>query len=312
MNNNTNKIAKKSKKKIKKKNQKRDNIIFGFVFIIGLLILLYPKISDYYYTVDNNKEIDKYIKKVEETPKEEIEEQLKQAHEFNERLYAGISETDFIDPFEQGKKQFLESLKSGNYPKFFKEKEIIGYIKIPAIQKKLAIRNGVTEEILSQGVGYLPNTSLPVGGNNTHTFLTAHRGLPEMELFRHIDKLKKGDKFYIYSLNQKLAYEVDDMKIILPNQIDEIKIVPGKDYATLLTCHPYTINSHRLLVRGHRVPYLEDDDKKAGDLDKSPINIKIILILLFLFIVILSIILKRKKDKIIARKPLKTDENIKK
>ncbi len=299
----------KGKKLKKKKNNKVNNILFGLLFIIGLLILLYPRISDYYYRIDQNNEIEEYEEKVDKLDEEDIKEQLEQARRFNEALYSGTGQK-FSDPFSKETANVLEGYDVSQYPKLFKSKEVIGYLKIPKLGQKLSIKNGASEAILRDGVGYLPNTSLPVGGKNTHTVLTAHRGLPQAKLFREIDKLKKGDKFYVYVLNQKLAYEVDNIKIVLPSETEELRIYEGKDYATLLSCHPYTINSHRILVRGHRVPYIEDDERLADELDKEPINFRVILLIFFILIIIVSIIIKLKRDKIIKRTPLKDEEDL--
>lgn len=297
------------KKKIKKKkSNKKNNIIFGIIFIIGLLILIYPMISEIYYSIDQNDTITKYEKDVQSMPKENIEEQLRQAYAFNEKLFGGSSAKVFTDPFSDESISAIKEYSTDTYPELFKSKKVIGYIKIPAINQKLAIKNGVGEDVLQECAGYLPNTSLPVGGINTHTVITAHRGLPRFKLFREIDKLKKGDKFYLYVLDQKLAYEVEQTKIVLPSDTKELSIIEGHDYATLLSCHPYTINSHRILVRGKRVPYVEDDDRATKNVKEFPIDIKILLGILFIIIVILSIIIKNRRDKRIKRKRLKRPE----
>ena len=119
----------------------------------------------------------------------------------------------------------------------------------------LPIYQGTTEEVLSRGIGQLNETSLPVGGENTHTVLTGHRGLPSALMFTHLDKIEKKDIFYIHTLDKVLAYQVDQIKVVLPNETEDLLVVQGQDYATLITCTPYGVNTHRLLVRGHRVPY---------------------------------------------------------
>lgn len=128
--------------------------------------------------------------------------------------------------------------------------------------EELPVYAGTVEDVLQKGVGHLEGTSLPVGGNNTHSVLTAHRGLPDKKLFRELDKLQVGDRFYFHNIGETLAYQVDHVEIIEPTDFEKLLVAPGHDYMTLLTCHPYMINSHRLIVRGHRIPYVEAQEEK--------------------------------------------------
>ena len=134
----------------------------------------------------------------------------------------------------------------------------MGSLEIPVIDVRLPIYHGVSDDVLQRGVGHMSNSSLPVGGLGTHAALTGHRGLPSAELFRHLDEVQLGDVFYIHTLDDTLAYKVDDVRIVLPTAVDWLQIDTDKDYVTLITCDPYMINTHRLLVRGERIPYDED------------------------------------------------------
>lgn len=147
-----------------------------------------------------------------------------------------------------------------SYPDGFGENQVIGEVDIPKLDIRYPIYNGVSDEILAKGIGYLPTSSLPVGGDTTHTVLTAHRGQANNEFFRYIDELEKGDIFYVKSLGQTLAYQVDQTKIVEPYRVEELVIQPEKDYATLLTCDPYMVNTHRLLVRGIRIPFDDEEE----------------------------------------------------
>lgn len=148
--------------------------------------------------------------------------------------------------------------------------EVMGSLEIPKIRVNLAIYHGTGEDVLAKGVGHVQGTSLPVGGEGTHAVLAAHRGLAYAKLFTDLDKLKVGDKFFLHILGDTLAYEVDQVKVVEPDDNDAITIEPGQDLVTLLTCTPYGVNTQRLLVRGHRIPYAEED--VAGEEDKYTIS----------------------------------------
>ena len=167
---------------------------------------------------------------------------------------------------------------------------------------KLAIGHGTGTEILEKGVGHIEGTSLPIGGKGTHSVLSAHRGLPSAKLFTDLDEIEINDKFFIYILNEKLAYEVDQINVIEPTEVELLAIDENEDLVTLLTCTPYGVNSHRLLVRGHRIPYVEDDvaieasHHTIAERDKPVLILVIGLVLLFIIVLIMGII-KRRKEK---------------
>lgn len=270
------------KKNIKKKKSKKSNLLWKLIFLIGIVILLYPIISRFYYKIDSNNQVEVFNEGKSKLEKEEIQRRIGLAKAYNDSLSGGPTN----DPFT--KKRREEGRKE--YARMLEVEEMIGHVEIPKINQDLPIYAGTSEDILQKGVGHLEGTSLPVGGNNTHTVLTAHRGLPEKTLFTNLNELEVGDKFYIHNIEKTLAYQVDQIKVIEPSNFDELMIAPGHDYATLLTCTPFMINSHRLLVRGHRVEYVESVDEEL--IKENKIN-WIFRILFFLALIIILILLWR-------------------
>ncbi|EJR14275.1 class C sortase [Bacillus paranthracis] len=224
------------------------NIIFGSIFLLGLSIFLYPTVSNWFATRTHYSEVSTYDEAIKRLEQEEIDRKEMEAREYNKKVQ-NTTQT-FSDPFheksDEEKSSYVDMLNIG---------DVMGYVEIPKINVNLPIYQGTTEEVLSRGVGQLNESSLPVGGENTHTVLTGHRGLPSALMFTHLDKIEKKDIFYIHTLDKVLAYQVDQIKVVLPNETEDLLVVQGQDYATLITCTPYGVNTHRLLVRGHRVPY---------------------------------------------------------
>ncbi|MGK8833550.1 class C sortase [Bacillus paranthracis] len=275
------------------------NIIFGCIFVLGLGIFLYPTISNWFATQTHYSQVSSYDAKVKALQKGELEHREKEAKEYNKNVQ-GSNQT-FADPFVEkektGGKSYADALNVG---------DVMGYVEIPKIKVKLPIYQGTSEEVLSRGVGHLDKSSLPVGGKGTHTVLTGHRGLASAVLFTDLDKMKESDIFYIHSLDKILAYQVDQIKVVLPSETEDLLIVNNQDYATLLTCTPYGVNTHRLLVRGHRVPYEATRKDKTGENhSESPIveNWEIITTIGILFIGFALIFMKRKKEKTIKEGP---------
>ncbi|TKH09685.1 class C sortase, partial [Bacillus wiedmannii] len=171
--------------------------------------------------------------------------------------------------------------------------DVMGYIEISKINIKLPIYQGTSEEVLSRGVGHLDYSSLPVGGENTHTILTGHRGLPSAKLFTDLDKLSEGDRFYIHSLDKVLAYKVDQIKVVLPHETDDLQIVENKDYTTLITCTPYGVNTNRLLVRGERVEF-NPEEKQGMSTEVSMFNKWTVIVPILLLCTLLVVMYKKK------------------
>ena len=233
--------------------KKQSNWFFKFVFVLGFLILMYPQVSRLYYRVQSTQEVSAFESGKAELTDAEIKKRMALARDFNDSLVNQNME----DPYSKARHERGRA----EYARMLEVHEQIGHIQIPTIDLDIPIRAGTSEEVLQTSAGHLEGTSLPIGGNSTHTVITAHSGLPTAKLFTDIKDLKKGDRFYIHNIAETLAYEVDQIKVIEPSNFEDLLIVPGHDYATLLTCTPIGINTHRLLVRGHRVPY----DKAVDD-----------------------------------------------
>ena len=215
-------------------------LMFGF--LIGLSVLLYPALSDFWNSKTQSRAIVDYESVLEHLAPEDYTEMFQAAYDYNAALYA----TEFPMRDYQNVPGYYETLK-------VEGTNIIGYLKIDKIGVELPIYHGTSDEVLNKGVGHLEGTSLPVGGESTHSVMSAHRGLPSAKLFTDLDRLEPGDTFKINILDQVLTYQVDRIKVITPSEFEDLMISEGKDYCTLFTCTPYGINTHRLLVRGIRI-----------------------------------------------------------
>ena len=217
------------------------------IFVLGLGIMLYPTIANYVNARSQTVAINHY-EEAAQANAAYYQGLLEQAQAFNEKIghnggLAALSEED---------KAEYESLLNLN------SDGIMGYIEIPKLDLKLSIGHGTEEDVLQKMVGHIEGSSLPVGGESTHAVLSAHRGLPTAKLFSDLDLMQIGDRFMIHTLNQTLTYQVDQITVILPEEIEALAIEPGQDYVTLMTCTPYAVNTHRLLVRGVRVENAEE------------------------------------------------------
>ncbi|RRB03106.1 class C sortase [Bacillus pacificus] len=265
-------------------NMKR-NLVLGGIFLFGLGIFLYPTISNWLATRAHYSEVSSYDKKIKALQKKEIERREKEAAEYNKQIQTSMK--TFADPFSEEKSNhqaYADALNLG---------DVMGYIEISKINIKLPIYQGTSEEVLSRGIGHLDYSSLPVGGENTHTILTGHRGLPSAKLFTDLDKLSEGDRFYIHSLDKVLAYKVDQIKVVLPHETDDLQIVENKDYTTLITCTPYGVNTNRLLVRGERVEFNQEEKQGMGA-GVSMFNKWTVIVPILLLCTLLIVIYKRK------------------
>ena len=241
-------------------------LIIAIIFIIvGTGIFLYPSISNYFAEKNHVEAIRNYDKIVAGIGEDSIKKEKEKAQTYNENL----SGDPVHDPFVFGSGYALPE----NYKEVLNLSEdgIIGYIQIPKILVDLPIYHGTSEEVLEKGVGHIQNTSVPIGGNSTHSVLTGHTGLPNAELFTRLDELVVGDIFYIHVLNDILTYKVYEIKVVLPDNIDELRITSGEDLVTLVTCTPYGVNSHRLLVKAERVEY-EDYIENNGNTTEASNN----------------------------------------
>lgn len=278
------------------KNGKRKwpGILIAFMFAAGIAVLLYPTFSDWYNSLHQSKAIEYYSDSVSAIDAERYETLLESAREYNEWLYEtghglGLDESEL----EEYEKQ-LQVSDSG----------VIGSIQIDKIDVSLPIYLGTSDSVLSSGVGHLEGSSLPVGGENTHCILSAHSGLISSTLFTNLDQLDIGDTFVLYVLNETLTYEVDQILVVEPEDVSALQIIEGGDYCTLLTCTPYGINSHRLLVRGKRIENLQVQTASAQE--ETPcwllILICCILAALIVFITIILIRMRRKNGKSLSKR----------
>ena len=241
----------KKKKVNKKKSGLTSTILLIAIFLIGLCVLLYPTVSDFWNEKRQTQAIMNYDDLLVDLTPEDFSEQFKKADEYNEKLkrisypFLGYSELD---------DEYYSTLDvNGN--------GMMGYITIEKIKVQLPIYHGTSDKVLNSAVGHMEGSSLPVGGEGTHSVLSAHRGLPSAKLFTNLDKVTIGDIFTIKILDRTLTYQVDQVLIVLPEKIDELYVKDGKDYCTLVTCTPYGINTHRMLVRGTRIENIEEAKK---------------------------------------------------
>ena len=211
-------------------------------FLVGICILLYPAFSDYWNSKTQSRAIVDYESVLDSLDPADYTAIFDAAHAYNKALY----ETKFPLTDYREVPGYWDTLR-------VTESDMIGYLEIDRIGVELPIYHGTSEKVLSMGVGHLEGSSLPVGGENTHSVMSAHRGLPSSKLFTDLDRMEKGDIFRVVVLDQVLTYQVDSIKVIEPTDISDLQIIEGGDYCTLFTCTPYGINTHRLLVRGIRI-----------------------------------------------------------
>lgn len=225
-------------------------LFFGSVFLV-----CYPFVSNYLMGLNQEGEVTGYEQEVQEANDEEIAAELEAARKYNQSLFGSVILTDPFDPARQQEEnlEYDQLLNLGG-------DSVMGVIEIPAIHVSLPIYHGTEEEVLQKGAGHMWNTSLPVGGAGTHAVITGHTGLSSAKLFTDLELLETGDVFLIHVLGDILAYQVDQIKIVKPDETNDLRIDPEQDYVTLVTCTPYGINSHRLLVRGTRIPYEEAEE----------------------------------------------------
>lgn len=215
------------------------HVLFLVLFLIGIGAAAYPAFGNWYNEQKRSVVLTEYEKALAKIEDADLTDAFKQAEIYNDALFTG--ETDEEERPDYG--ELLCTTEDG----------IMGYVEIPAIQIRLPIYHGCTENELSKGAGHLPSSSLPVGGKSTHAVLAAHSGRADSKMFTDLDQVKEGDLIYLYVLNKTLTYEVDQITVTTPDDTDAIQIIDGEDLLTLLTCTPYGTNTHRLLVRGHRI-----------------------------------------------------------
>ena len=233
------------------------NIVIGLIFFAGLSILLYPTVSDYLNEKNSSRAIAAYDKVIEELPPEDHSKELMDAADYNTYLAQFNSLSGAALAEKRRDDSPYEALLNVNGD------GMMAVIRIPAINVNLPVYHGTEEITLQTAIGHYEGSSLPIGGESTHAILTGHRGLPSAKLFTDLDRLEVGDVFYIKVLGEILEYQIDQIETVLPSELDSLSITPGEDYITLVTCTPYGINSHRLLIRGTRIEYDGNYEEKV-------------------------------------------------
>ena len=250
------------------------------VFFVGVSVLLYPTVSDYWNSLHQSQAIATYADSVENMDEQDYEKLWDAAVSYNQKLFQSGHGLGLKDEEKEEYNELLDVSGTG----------IMSYIEIPKIKCSLPIYHGTDEGVLQIAVGHIEGSSLPVGGLNTHCVLSGHRGLPSAKLFSNLDKLEEGDIFMIRTLDQTLTYEVDQIRIVLPDEVDDLKIEEGKDLCTLVTCTPYGINTHRLLVRGHRVANQEEAEAVRVTADAMQVDNRIVAICIAVPVLVLLLI----------------------
>ncbi len=287
-----------------KKN--RSNIFLVLMLLIGLSLILYPSVSDYWNSFHQSRAIASYAEAVADIDNEKYEALWQSAVAYNEQLSElGVQWEPTEEQLEAYRRE-LDVTGTG----------IMGYIEIQKINCFLPIYHSTEESVLQIAIGHIEGSSLPVGGPGTHCILSGHRGLPSARLFTDIDQLAEGDTFVLRTLDETLTYQVDQIRIVLPYELDDLKIEPGRDYCTLVTCTPYGVNTHRLLVRGHRVENAPEarQIRVTGDafmidsLVVAPLVALPMLLILFIALLVNSAV-KKGRRKALNKLEVRTDEN---
>ncbi len=266
------------------------NIVPILLIVIGLGFLLYPSISNYLVELNGSHAVEEYEGAVADLDGERYGELLASARAYNERLAASASGVDLLEAeagsaFVQDYEALLNVMGSG----------MMGYITIPKIGVTVPIYHGVSEPVLQVGAGHLPDTSLPVGGASTHCVLSSHRGLPSAKLFTDLDQVTQGDVFYLKVLDQVFAYEVYAVETVLPEETSSLAIQKGRDLVTLVTCTPYGVNSHRLLVHAQRTEYAEQEVANLIEEPTLDIPLPYVLLLCALVVLVVFLVVYRRR-----------------
>lgn len=271
--------------------KKLSTVLLIATFVAGLSLLLYPTVSNYWNTLHASRAVATYVDAVQNLGEDKRREMLQKAIDYNKSLTSDNQRLTISSARRQEYESILDVDGNG----------MIGYIEIPNVNITLPVYHGTNDDVLQIAVGHLDWTSLPVGGTSTHCVLSGHRGLPSAKLFTNLDQVKEGDTFVIRVLDEVLTYEVDQIRIVEPAAVDDLMIENGKDYCTLVTCTPYGVNSHRLLVRGHRV----ENESESIRVTSEAIQIEPLIVapaiaiptLIIIFVLLIASSNKKKKKQ---------------
>ena len=295
---------KKKKRKKKRKGDKLVTILLLAVLLIGASLLLYPTIADYWNSFHQTRAIATLNKKVADLSKKDREKMWKAARKYNKELRHTPNRYRMTTAQKKEYRSLLDVTGTG----------IMGSIQIPKLHTEQAIYHGTSKGVLQKAIGHIEGSSLPVGGKGSHCVISGHRGLPSARLFTDIDQLEEGDVFMLQVLGHTLTYQVDQIRIVLPDQMQNLKIVDGKDYCTLVTCTPYGVNTHRLLVRGKRIPNDDSENVTADAMQIDPMYampvIAVIILLALLIILLITGRQKKKRKKYVSKLLQKDHEKL--
>ncbi len=264
------------------------------LFMVGLGIYLYPTVSDLWNKYRNQQLINTYSESVGDLSEEKKAEIWAEAEAYN----AQHTENVIVDAFNEDDEYVLshpyDTLLDPNGD------GLMGNIEIPKLNLNLAIYHGLGTDVLEKGIGHVEGTSLPIGGESTHAVLAGHRGLPTAKLFTDLDQMEVGDIFLIHVMDKTLAYEVDQIKTVLPEETEDLDIIPGEDHVTLVTCTPYGVNTHRLLIRGIRTEYTEEMQEEQEALQSKEVNPLLLLVagaVIFVVILLFILLITKRRDR---------------
>lgn len=281
----------------KKKGSRFLNLLIILIFLAGAGVFSYPTISNLWNEYRNAQLVSRYNESVGTLSEDRYKELWQEAQEYNDHHTVN----SIVDAFDENDEYIL----SHPYDEVLDPNGdgLMGSIEIPKLNLTLAIYHGLSTEVLEKGIGHVEGTSLPIGGESTHAVLAGHRGLPSAKLFTDLDQMELGDIFLIHVLDRTLAYKVDQIKTVLPSESDELSIIEGEDHVTLVTCTPYGVNTHRLLVRGIRTEYHEEQEaaetpvQKLAKLDPVKVMIGGLVVLVILIIIIYIVVRRRSRKK---------------
>ncbi len=262
-----------------KKKRRKSDIFIALIFIVGLSLILYPSVSDWWNSMHQSRAVASYVQQVADMTAEEHEAMYQEAVAYNQKLANSASHYNLTEEEEQEYNSILDVTGTG----------IMGYIDIEKIDVKLPIYHGTDDTVLQIAIGHLAGTSLPVGGESTHCVVSGHSGLPSALLFTNLNKLVEGDTFTLTVLDRTLTYQVDQIRIVLPDELQDLAIEEGKDYCTLVTCTPYGVNTHRLLVRGHRIANAADEVHVTADalqIDSNIVAAVLAVVIIFVYLLV--------------------------
>ncbi|MGI6033000.1 MAG: class C sortase [Coriobacteriales bacterium] len=292
--------GKKNGGKKRKKSSRLLDVLLVLLFVFGLLVLLYPTLSNMYMQYMMGKSVASYDSQVSQMSKKDLQKEWKKVRAYNAKLAkTGIN----FFPSEEMHEEYEDALNPDD-----DTNGMMGHVQISKLGIDLPIYHGTSDDVLQVGVGHIEGTSLPGGGKSTHASLSGHRGLPTSELFTNLDQLQEGDVFLLHILDKTLAYQVDKISVVLPNESESLQIDQGKDQCTLITCTPYGINTHRLLVRGHRVDYPDKDYIAADAVGLDPLLVATLIAIPAFIAVMVGVLASRSRKRKAAKGRGKIEE----